>query len=99
MTAWLNMSMVGRSRGNCRETVTYMWGISPQWRLNVWSLLQHENSDYYVLHVGTNDLCLDRTPELIAKFIIDLALALKIESHNVSVSNIIERNDSDTLNK
>ena len=60
---------------------------------------QRENSDHYILHVGTNDLCLDRSPELIAKYIIDLALTLKSESHDVSVSNIIERNDSDTLNK
>ena len=60
---------------------------------------QRENSDHYILHVGTNDLCLDRSPELIAKSIIDLALTLKNESHDVSVSNIIVRNDSDTLNK
>ena len=61
--------------------------------------LQRENSDHYILHVGTNDLCLDRSPELIANSIIDLALTLKSESHDVSVSNIIVRNDSDTLNK
>ena len=60
---------------------------------------QRENSDHYILHVGTNDLCLDRSPELIAKSIIDLALTLKSESHDVNVSDIIVRNDSDTLNK
>ena len=53
----------------------------------------------YMLHVGTNDLCVDRSPELIVESIIDLALALKHESHNVSVSNIIVCNDSDTLDK
>ena len=47
----------------------------------------------------TNDLCLDRSPELTAKSIIDLALTFKSESHDVSVSNIIVRNDSDTPNK
>ena len=60
---------------------------------------QRENSDHYILHVGTNNLCLDRSPELIAISIIDLALALESESHDVIVSSIIERNDSDTLNK
>ena len=60
---------------------------------------QRENSDHYILHVGTNDLYLDRSPELIAKSKIDLALTLKSESHNVNVSNIIALNDSDTLNK
>ena len=55
--------------------------------------------DHYILHVGTNDLCVDRPPELTAKSIIDLALTLKSESQDVSVSNIIVRNDSDALNK
>ena len=35
---------------------------------------QRENSDHYILHVGTNDLGLDRSPELITKSVIDLAL-------------------------
>ena len=60
---------------------------------------QRENSDHYILHLGTNDRCLDRSPELIVKSITDLALTLKSESDDVSVSNIIVRNDSDTLNK
>ena len=50
---------------------------------------QRENWDHYILHVGTNGICLDRPPELIAKSIIDLALTLKSESHDVGVSNII----------
>lgn len=37
-----------------------------------------ENSYHFILHVSTNDLYLDSSPELIAKFIIDLALTLKI---------------------
>ena len=60
---------------------------------------QRENSDHYILHVGTNDLYLDRLPELIAKSIIDLELTLKSESHDASVFNIVVRTDSDTLNK
>ena len=31
----LNMSMVGRSHGNCRKTVKYKWIISSERRLNV----------------------------------------------------------------
>ena len=60
---------------------------------------QRENSHHYILHAGTNYLCLDRSPKLIAKSITDLALTLKSESHDVSVSNIIARNDSDTARK
>ena len=57
-----------------------------------------ENPDHFILHVGTNDLCLDRSPDLIAKSIIDLALSLN-KSPNISVSNIIVRNKKDCLNK
>ena len=60
---------------------------------------QRENLGHYILYVGTNDLRLDRSPELIKKSITDLPLTLKIETHDVSISNIIVRNDSDTLNK
>ena len=57
-----------------------------------------ENPAHFILHVDTNDLCLGRSPELIAKSTIDLALTLKNESHDISVSNIIVRNN-DSLNK
>ena len=40
---------------------------------------QRENQDHYILDVGTNDFCLDKSPELIAKSIIGLALALQSE--------------------
>ena len=60
---------------------------------------QRENSDHYILHIGTNDLYLHRPSELIGKSVIDLALTLKSESNDASASNVIVRNDSDTLNK
>ena len=88
-----------RLQGNCKVYVKHFSGAKTKCMKDYIKPLLRENSDHYILHVGTNDLCLDRSPELIAKSIIDLALTLKSESHDVSVSNIIARNDSDTLNK
>ena len=53
-----------------------------------------EKPDHTILHVWTNDLNRDRPVDLIAKSIIDLAITLKSNSQNVSISNIIMRNDS-----
>ena len=86
-------------QGNCKVYVKHFSGAKTKCMKDYIKPSQRENLDHYILHVGTNDLCLDRSPELIAKSIIDLALTLKNESHDVSVSNIIVRNDSYTLNK
>ena len=58
-----------------------------------------ENPDHFILHVGTNDLNTGRSPELIAKSIVDLATTLKGNSRDVSVSNIIVRTDKSNLNE
>ena len=86
-------------QGNCKVYVKHFSRAKTKCMKDYIKPSQRENSDHYILHVGTNDLCLDRSPELIAKPIIDLALTLKNESHDVSVSNTIVRNDIDTLNK
>ena len=86
-------------QGNCKVYVKHFSGAKTKCMKDYIKPSQRENSDHYILHVGTNDLYLDRSPELIAKSKIDLALTLKSESHNVNVSNIIALNDSDTLNK
>ena len=52
-----------------------------------------QNPDHFVLHVGTNDLESDRSPDLIAKSIVDVAPSLKSDNHDVTISNIITRND------
>ena len=46
------------------------------------------------MYVGTNDLDSGRPSDLIAKSIFDLAITLKNNSQNVSISYIIMRNDS-----
>ena len=51
-----------------------------------------ENPDNFVLHIGTNDLNSDRSPGL-AKSITDVGFSLKNDSHDVSISSIVVRND------
>ena len=52
-----------------------------------------ENPDHILIHVGNNDLPTRRQPDVIAKDIIQLALKLKTNSCDISVSNIVARND------
>ena len=52
-----------------------------------------EKPDHTILHVGPNDLNSDRPSHLIAKSIVDLAITLKKNSQNVSISNIMMQND------
>ena len=47
--------------------------------------------DHFILHAGTNDLLSDKSPEEIARSIIDLATSIKNEKHDVSMFNIIIR--------
>ena len=86
-------------QGNCKVYVKHFSGAKTKCIKDYIKPSQRENWDHYILHVGTNDLCLDRPPELIAKSIIDLALTLKSESDDASASNVIVHIDSDTLSK
>ena len=90
---------ISRKLQNCKVYVKHFSGAKTKCMKDYIKPSQLENSDHYILHVGTNDLCLDRSPKLITNSIIDLALTLKSESHDVSISDIIIHIDSDTLNK
>ena len=50
------------------------------------------NSDHIVIHVGTNDLLLKKELAEISSEIVDLALKLKSDTRQVSVSNLKTRN-------
>ena len=45
--------------------------------------------DHFILHVGTNDLSSDKSPEEIARSTIDLATSIRDEKHDFSIFNII----------
>ena len=53
--------------------------------------------DHFILQVGTIDLSSNKSPEEIARSIIDLATSIKNEKHDVSISNIIIRADDKKL--
>ena len=55
-----------------------------------------ENCDYFILHVGTNDLNTERSPKL---FIVPLLTTLKGNSCDLSVSNIILPGYNSNLNE
>ena len=54
----------------------------------------HEDPNHFTLHIGTNDITnASKLEELIAEEILELALKLKSEVHEVSVTNVIVRRD------
>ena len=54
---------------------------------------REENPDHIILHVGTNDLSSDNSPERVRKPIVDLAKNLFHDNRKVTISGIIPRND------
>ena len=58
-----------------------------------------DNPDHFIIHVETNDLNSEVPPKSIAESTVDLAMSLKTESNDVSVSNIILRTDNSLLNQ
>ena len=54
---------------------------------------QQFQSDVYVLHCGTNDLKLEKSPEDIATDILEIGEDLKIEGNKVFISGILTRRD------
>ena len=51
------------------------------------------NLDVYLLHVGTNDLSSNKSPEQISLDILNLANSLKLDNNTVIVSSIVPRDD------
>ena len=51
------------------------------------------NSDVYLLHVGTNFLSSNKSPEQISLDILNLANSLKLDNNTVIVSSIVPRDD------
>ena len=51
------------------------------------------NPDVYLIHVGTNDLSSNKSPEQIPLDILNLANSLKLDNNTVIVSSIVSRDD------
>ena len=58
-----------------------------------------QNPSHFILHVGSNDLTSEKSSKAIAKEIMNIAVSIKSEAHDVSVlTNIIVRTDIQQLN-
>ena len=51
------------------------------------------NPHHLIIHVDTNDISTNKQPEQIVKSIVELALSVKSNSCDVTLSNITVRND------
>ena len=58
------------------------------------SCIRENNPEYVILHVGTNELNSELTPEIIAKSVIDVGKNIQTNHRTVSISGIVPRNDN-----
>ena len=72
----------------CRVFVKHFSGAGTRCMEDYIKPLLGQNSQHFILHAGTNEPCTERSPEIVAKSILNLASTLKSDSHDVSVSNI-----------
>ena len=84
---------------NCKVYVRSFPGAKVQCMDDYKKPSVRDKPDHFIIHVGTNDLNSEVSPKSIAESIVDLAMSLKTESNDVSVSNIILRTDNSLLNQ
>ena len=89
----LNGYDISRQIENCRVYVKGFPGAKTECMKDYAQSTTRENPNHILIHVGTNDLPSRRQPDVIAEDIIQLALKLKTNSCDVSISNIVTRND------
>ena len=86
----MKISTVGRYRKDCRSVkfihVKHFSGAKTQCMKDYLKHSLRKNPSHSILHVGTNDLKFEKPSKTIAKEIMNTAVSLKSEAHNVSVS-------------
>ena len=55
--------------------------------------IRENNPDYIIFHADTNDVPSEKTPQVIAQSIVDLAKIVANDNLQVTVSSIVPRND------
>ena len=95
MVKYLNgWEMSKKSNANCKVFVKTFSGAKTTCMHDYVKPSVRNSPDHFILHVGTNDLSSDKSPEEIARSIIDLATSAKNEKHDVGISNITIRADN-----
>ena len=56
--------------------------------------IRENNPDYVILHVGTNELKSESTPERTAKSVVDVGKNIRNDNRTISISGIVPRNDN-----
>ena len=85
--------MSKKLNANCKMFVKTFSGAKTTCMHDYVKPLVRSIPDHFILQVGTIDLSSNKSPEEIARSIIDLATSIKNEKHDVSISNIIIRAD------
>ena len=55
--------------------------------------IRENNPDHIIFHVGTNDVPIQKTSQVIAQSMVDLAKSVANDNLQVNVSSIVQRND------
>lgn len=82
----------------CKVYVKHFSGAKTQCAKDYLKPSLHQNPSHFILHLGTDDLKSEKYLNAIAKEIMNIAVSLKSEANNVSLSNIIVRNGNQQLN-
>ena len=99
MVKHLNGWEISKKIKNCKVYVRSFPGAKVQCMDDYKKPSVRDKPDHFIIRVGTNDLNSEVSPKSIAESIVDLAMSLKTESNDVSVSNIILRTDNSLLNQ
>ena len=91
------MRNVQKLNANCKVFVKTFSGAKTTCMHDYVKPSVRSSPDRFILHVGTNDLSSDKSPQEIAKSITDRATSIKNEKHDVSISNIIIQVDNKKL--
>ena len=84
---------ISKNLQNTNVYVTHFSGAKASCMKDYLKPFLRENSYHFVLHVGTNDLDSDSSPDLIAKSIVYLVSSLKTDNLDMTILSIMTQND------
>ena len=86
--------LIKKVKSNCKVYVKHFSGTMTNCIIGYSKAFPRDDIDHFILHVGTNGLKLEKTLECITESVTDLAVCLKNEKRDVSISIIIMRTDN-----
>ena len=90
----LNGWEMTRELKNCKVKVMSFSGATADCMTDYMKPSLRENPNHFILHLGTNDLISNNSAKCIAESIIEKAVYLKNDKHDVSISSIVLRKDN-----